>query len=54
VRRHLARAARAGVYQLLGAALLTPVAVALGLPILVELTLGRVLVGRHRNSTRSP
>jgi signal transduction histidine kinase len=43
MRRHLARAARAGIYQLLGAALLTPVAVALGLPILVELTLGRLL-----------
>lgn len=41
--RHLARAARAGIYQLLGAALLSPVAVALGVPILVELTLGRVL-----------
>lgn len=35
---------RAGIYPLLGAALLTPVAVALGLTILVELTPGRVLV----------
>lgn len=41
--RHLAAAARAGIYQLLGAALLTPVAVALGVPILVELTPVRVL-----------
>ncbi|GIM99755.1 sensor histidine kinase [Planomonospora venezuelensis] len=44
MRRHVARAVRAGIYQLLGAALLTPVAVALGLPILAEVTPGRVLV----------
>ncbi|MEV0828823.1 sensor histidine kinase [Nonomuraea rubra] len=44
MKRHVARAVRAGIYPLLGAALLTPVAVALGLPILVELTPGRVLV----------
>lgn len=41
---HIVRAVRAGIYQLLGAALLTPVAVVLGLPILTELTPGRVLV----------
>lgn len=41
---HLARAVGAGTYQLLGAALLTPVAAALGLVILAELTPGRVLV----------
>nr|SBP00052.1 two-component system sensor kinase [Nonomuraea gerenzanensis] len=35
---------RAGIYQLLGAALLTPVAVLLGLPILTEWTPERVLV----------
>jgi signal transduction histidine kinase len=44
VKRHVARAARAGLYPLLGAALLTPAAVALGVPILTELTLGRVLL----------
>jgi signal transduction histidine kinase len=44
VKRHTGRAVRAGVYQLLGAALLTPAAVALGLPILTEVTPGRVLV----------
>jgi hypothetical protein len=44
VKRHIVLAVRAGIYQLLGAALLTPVAVALGLPILAELTPGRVLV----------
>jgi signal transduction histidine kinase len=44
VKRHLVRAVRAGIYQLLGAALLSPVAVAFGLPILSELTPGRVLV----------
>ncbi|MFD1934780.1 sensor histidine kinase [Nonomuraea mangrovi] len=40
----VARAVGAGTYQLLGAALLTPVAVALGLVILSELTPGRVLM----------
>jgi signal transduction histidine kinase len=44
VKRYIAPAVRAGIYQLLGAALLAPVAVALGLPILTELTPGRVLV----------
>ncbi|MGN9845252.1 sensor histidine kinase [Nonomuraea sp. H19] len=44
MKRHIAQVVRAGIYQLLGAALLTPVAVALGLPILAELTPGRVLV----------
>jgi signal transduction histidine kinase len=44
VKRHLAQAVKAGIYQLLGAALLTPVAVVLGLPILAELTLGRVVM----------
>jgi hypothetical protein len=44
VKRHAARAVRAGVYPLLGAALLTPVAVLLGVPILTELTPERVLV----------
>ncbi|MER6945296.1 histidine kinase [Nonomuraea sp. NPDC000554] len=39
----IARAVGAGIYQLLGAALLTPVAVALGLAILAEPTPGRVL-----------
>jgi signal transduction histidine kinase len=43
VNRHVVRAVRAGIYQLLGAALLTPAAVALGVPILVELTPQRVL-----------
>ncbi|GAA3248229.1 sensor histidine kinase [Dactylosporangium siamense] len=43
MKRRVVRAARAGIYQLLGAALLTPVAVALGLPILVEVTPQRVL-----------
>lgn len=41
---HLSRSVRAGVYQLLGAALLTPAAVALGLLILVEWSPARVLV----------
>ncbi|MEO3875754.1 histidine kinase [Nonomuraea sp. B12E4] len=41
---HFARAVQAGVYQLLGAALLTPAAVALGLVILEERTPARVLV----------
>ncbi|MEV4565193.1 histidine kinase [Nonomuraea sp. NPDC049419] len=44
MKRHIVRAVRAGIYQLLGAALLTPVAVVLGLPILTEWTPGRVLV----------
>lgn len=44
VKGRIARALGAGIYQLLGAALLTPVAVALGLAILAELTVGRVLV----------
>ncbi|SPL90277.1 two-component system sensor kinase [[Actinomadura] parvosata subsp. kistnae] len=44
MKRHLARAVRAGVYQLLGAALLSPVAAGLGLLILGEPTPGRVLV----------
>jgi signal transduction histidine kinase len=44
VKRHAARALRAGVYPLLGAGLLAPVAVALGLAILTALTPGRVLV----------
>ncbi|MER7498636.1 histidine kinase [Nonomuraea pusilla] len=44
MKRHLAQAVRAGVYQLLGAALLTPVAAALGLLILAEPTPGRLLV----------
>lgn len=44
MKAHFARAVRAGVYQLLGAALLTPVAVALGLVVLAEQTTGRVLV----------
>ncbi|MGV9536937.1 sensor histidine kinase [Streptosporangium sandarakinum] len=43
MKRHLAQAVRAGVYQLLGAALLTPVAAGLGLLILTELTPGRLL-----------
>ncbi|MFI7110218.1 sensor histidine kinase [Nonomuraea sp. NPDC050227] len=43
MKRPLAQAARAGVYQLLGAALLAPVAAGLGLPILAELTPGRLL-----------
>ncbi|GAA4605253.1 signal transduction histidine kinase [Actinoplanes octamycinicus] len=38
------RLARAGLYPLVGAALLTPVAVALGVPILTAPTLGRVLL----------
>ncbi|GAA2713017.1 sensor histidine kinase [Actinoplanes palleronii] len=44
MKRHVFRAVRAVLYQLLGAALLTPAAVALGLPILVEPTPQRVLV----------
>ncbi|WP_432868349.1 sensor histidine kinase [Microbispora rosea] len=40
----VARAVRAGIYQLLGAALLTPAAVVLGLVILAEQTPGRVFV----------
>ncbi|GAA4966650.1 signal transduction histidine kinase [Nonomuraea thailandensis] len=44
MKHHIVRAVRAGIYQLLGAALLTPVAVVLGLPILTEWTPGRVLV----------
>ncbi|WP_180903665.1 sensor histidine kinase [Nonomuraea indica] len=44
MRYHIVLAVRAGIYQLLGAALLTPVAVVLGLPILTEWTPGRVLV----------
>ncbi|GAB2908650.1 hypothetical protein ACFMQL_26325 [Nonomuraea fastidiosa] len=44
MKRHLTQAVRAGVYQLLGAALLSPVAAALGLLILTALTPGRVLV----------
>ncbi|MFI7418617.1 sensor histidine kinase [Nonomuraea sp. NPDC049684] len=43
MKRPLAQAARAGVYQLLGAALLAPVAAGLGLPILAEPTPGRLL-----------
>ncbi|MFF4195519.1 sensor histidine kinase [Nonomuraea sp. NPDC001831] len=44
MKRPLTQAVRAGVYQLLGAALLAPVAAGLGLPILAELTPGRLLV----------
>lgn len=44
VKGPVARAVGAGIYQLLGAALLTPVAAALGLAILAEPTPGRVLV----------
>ncbi|MBG0831700.1 hypothetical protein HS041_28640 [Planomonospora sp. ID67723] len=44
MKRRIAQAVRAGIYQVLGAALLTPLAVALGLPIVNELTPGRVLV----------
>ncbi|WP_049557508.1 sensor histidine kinase [Nonomuraea sp. SBT364] len=44
MKHQIVRAVRAGTYQLLGAALLTPVAVVLGLPILAEWTPGRVLV----------
>ncbi|MBN6056736.1 hypothetical protein JYK22_32715 [Nonomuraea sp. RK-328] len=43
MKHHIVRAVRAGIYQLLGAALLTPVAVVLGLPILTEPTPERVL-----------
>jgi signal transduction histidine kinase len=44
VKRQISRAARAGIYPLLGAALLTPAAVALGLLVVTELTLARLLV----------
>ncbi|GIH79543.1 sensor histidine kinase [Planobispora longispora] len=43
MKRRITQAVKAGIYQVLGAALLTPPAVALGLPILTELTLERVL-----------
>jgi signal transduction histidine kinase len=44
VKRQIGRAARAGIYPLLGAALLTPAAVVLGLLVVTELTLARLLV----------
>ncbi|MFF0153321.1 hypothetical protein [Micromonospora sp. NPDC005203] len=44
MQRHIDRAVRAGLHQLLGAALLTPAAVALGLLILTEVTPERVLL----------
>lgn len=44
MKRHLVTAVRAGTYQLLGAALLTPVAVVLGMLILTDLTPGRLVV----------
>ncbi|MEU1733750.1 histidine kinase [Streptosporangium sp. NPDC020145] len=44
MRRPIVTALRAGIYQLLGAALLTPVAVVLGLLILAEPTPGRLVV----------
>ncbi|MET9343913.1 histidine kinase [Nonomuraea sp. NPDC003804] len=43
MRGRIARAVGAGTYQLLGAALLTPAAVALGIVIMAEVTPGRVL-----------
>ncbi|MEV4091287.1 sensor histidine kinase [Streptosporangium saharense] len=44
MKRHIVTAVRAGTYQLLGAALLTPVAVVLGMLILTDLTPGRLVV----------
>ncbi|WP_434974894.1 LuxR C-terminal-related transcriptional regulator [Streptosporangium saharense] len=44
MKRRVVTAVRAGTYQLLGAALLTPVAVVLGMLILTDLTPGRLVV----------